>query len=1303
MQLVKYYPRPARHFLCLLCFVLSLPASQSQTVTQQFSNPAKIQVEGATTASLYPSTITVSGMPSALTGVRIGLNELIGLQSDFDILLEGPDGTRVVLLSDVSNALTFAIYDIDFDLEAERAWPGDMLTDVLFLPANVEDDIPDIWPAPGPGAWQQPYPSLAAFEGKNPNGVWKLYVVDDSPAPYQLSVNKGWDLRITAGNALPCTRPGTPYLTQSAPYSATIAWDAHGSTQWEVFYAPDSLAKPEASTPPTIGNVGSSTLALNNLTPATRYVFYVRASCGAPKSKWIGPLHFRTPGDMSSLCNTASDISICSPVALSLAPGNAYTPAGCFSDGEGPESLYRFTAPATGEYTLYVEQGAGEAVRFLYKPESDGCTDQNWQCIYNGIHQYTGAFGPLQAGVTYYLMAEPTNAVSPDFRFSLSPVGVVTDIGLHHITDRYAVLYWAWSDQLTTDLVYSPAPFTPNAATTPTVTGVTNNQYYPTAPFMTPDTDYQIYLRRRNGAETGCWAGPLTVKTLPTCGAVTDISVSTNGFPPNLHFKSGNATSGTFAYTVGPAPYPFPIEGLIDPLTIVTLQGPDFKTHFDNLQIGQTYQCYVRRVCGGSLDPQAWYGPHTFTVPEKCPANVATVSCGGPALTVQTYSEFEAPFLFGCMSQPGFGWGGSGFVQFTPNVTGVYGFQQKNPVLPPGGIAGPVQYAIRRLDTPCAAASWHCLEELASSDTSIFYTDSLLAGVTYQVMLTPMRYSLQSIDFQITECPNDCPPVSGLVATVQNGGTQISLQWNAGAAHDNFLVRYGRADLVKGPEQAGTIQLTTAATTATLTGLLPNELYKIWVCGLCNGQKGPWVAVKPVNTAPVSREITARVTTCSPWCIDIAAPQINYFDIWVFQVSQSGVYRIYADFTGFIGRINLFEDSIASKDCISNQIETATQSGQHLFVRMAPFLEAGKKYILQFSTNRPVSPYQKDFSLGDETIHSFLLGPAPVTANAQTVFNGLSPSGHGSPPQWGAVTVEATHSCPDTAGWTHYYHEGNVVSGYAPDDLLLLSLKKNGNDIGELANQTLTVRHVTPGNIFYQIKNPPAPYVTNPKGWFVMGPFWQVIPQQQPATDVSVRFYFPFIDFLNFQNYLGLAGATPPAKPEDLFFYKINGAYDPNPANGHAGIPAAPGYDADGFWQYANGPAATDSTWRLGTNANGDFYGETVVARFSGGGGGAGGGPGGAFTVSVKTFYPEENQPEVFPVPATDAVYIRWKKTPAQSSSYQIFNSDGRLVQSGRLGQDGQETLEIGSFPAGVYLLWIKTETGAVMYRLVKI
>ncbi|MCK6691504.1 MAG: T9SS type A sorting domain-containing protein, partial [Thermoanaerobaculia bacterium] len=86
-----------------------------------------------------------------------------------------------------------------------------------------------------------------------------------------------------------------------------------------------------------------------------------------------------------------------------------------------------------------------------------------------------------------------------------------------------------------------------------------------------------------------------------------------------------------------------------------------------------------------------------------------------------------------------------------------------------------------------------------------------------------------------------------------------------------------------------------------------------------------------------------------------------------------------------------------------------------------------------------------------------------------------------------------------------------------------------------------------------------------------------------------------------------------------------------------------------------------------------------------------------------KTFYPEENQPEVFPVPATDAVYIRWKKTPAQSSPYQIFNSDGRLVQSGRLGQDGQETLEIGSFPAGVYLLWIKTETGAVMYRLVKI
>lgn len=1302
MQLVKYYPRPAWHLAYLFCFAAHFPALQSQNSTQQFSNPAKIQVEGATAALLYPSTITVSGMPAALTGLRIGLNELIGLQADFDILLEGPDGTRVVLLSDASAALTFAIYDINFDLEAARAWPGDLLTDSLFLPANVQDSD-DAWPPPGPGSWQQPYPSLAAFEGKNPNGVWKLYVVDDTPAPYQLAVNKGWDLRITASATPPCTRPGTPYLLQKSPFSANIAWDAHGGTQWEVLYAPDPLAQPNAATPPTLSNINNNALTINGLNPATRYVFYVRSGCGTKKSKWIGPLEFRTPGDMAALCNTASNISTCTPVALAPLATNAYLPAGCFSDGEGRESLYRFTAPANGMYTLYVEQGSGEEVQFLYKPESDGCSDQNWQCIYNSLHQYTGAFGPLQAGATYYIMAEQAAAALPDFRLSLSPVGVVTDIGLNYTTDRYAVLTWAWSDNLTTDLVYGPAPFTPNAATTPTETGVSNNQYHPTAPFMAPDTDYRVFLRRRNGSETGCWAGPVAVKTRPSCGTVTDISVATNGFPPNLHFKSDNATSGTFAYTVGPAPYPFPIENQIDPLTIISLQGPDFKTHLDNLQIGETYQCYVKKVCGGSLDPQAWYGPYTFTVPEKCPANVATVSCGGPALTVQTYSEFEAPFLFGCMSQPASGWGGSGFVQFTPATTGVYGFQQKNPVLPPGGLAGRVQYAIRRLDTPCAAASWRCLEELESSDTNIFYTDSLQAGVTYQVMLTPTRYSLQSIDFQISECPNDCHPVSGLTATVGNGGTQIDLQWSAGAAHNSFQLRYGRADMVKGPEQAGSIQLTTATTTATLTGLLPNELYKIWVRGLCSGQKGPWVAVKPVFTAPVGREITARVTGCSPWCIDIAAPQINYFDTWAFQVNQSGAYRIYADFEGFIGRINLFEDSIASKDCISNQIETATQSGHNLFVRMTPILEAGKKYILQFSTDRPVSPYQDNFGLGDETIQGFVLGPAPVTAAAQTVFNGLSPAGHGSPPQWGAVAVEATHSCLDTAGWTHYYHEGNVVSGYAPDDLLLLSLKKNDNDIGELANQTLAVRHVTPGNIVYPIKNPPAPYVTNPKGWFVMGPYWQVLPEQQPTTDVSVRYYFPYIDFQNFQFYVGLNGATPPAKVEDLFFYKINGPYDPNPANGHAGVPPAPGYDADGFWQYANGPVATDSTWRLGTTADGDFYGETLVARFSGGGGGAGGGPGGAFQVSVKTFYPEAPQPEVFPVPATDAVHIRWNTPPAQNSLYQIFNSAGRLVQSGRLEQDGQSVIEIGAFPPGVYLLWIKTGAEVLMYRLVKI
>ncbi len=148
-------------------------------ITPSFAFTSAISTGDASAGSPYPANITASGLPT--TGVKVKSVMLNGLShtwsDDIDVVLQSPTGTNVTLMSDVGGAAALAnvTYTID-DAGAAMSTTAGNATGT-YKPTN--NGAADTYPAPGPGAITDAAPALANFTG-NPNGVWKLFVVDDT-------------------------------------------------------------------------------------------------------------------------------------------------------------------------------------------------------------------------------------------------------------------------------------------------------------------------------------------------------------------------------------------------------------------------------------------------------------------------------------------------------------------------------------------------------------------------------------------------------------------------------------------------------------------------------------------------------------------------------------------------------------------------------------------------------------------------------------------------------------------------------------------------------------------------------------------------------------------------------------------------------------------------------------------------------------------------------------------------------------------------------------------------------------------
>jgi extracellular elastinolytic metalloproteinase len=160
-----------------------------------FSNTFALSIPDAGPASFYPSTITVPAGAGAVQALAVTMNGFGHTSpADVDVLLVGPGGQRVVLMSDAGGPPVSGV-GLTFRDDADGAVPAGVVTSGAYLPTNHGQDDVFI------GAPPDPYGSaLGEFIGSPASGIWSLYIVDDQPGGAGV-LTGGWTLHLgTSGN-----------------------------------------------------------------------------------------------------------------------------------------------------------------------------------------------------------------------------------------------------------------------------------------------------------------------------------------------------------------------------------------------------------------------------------------------------------------------------------------------------------------------------------------------------------------------------------------------------------------------------------------------------------------------------------------------------------------------------------------------------------------------------------------------------------------------------------------------------------------------------------------------------------------------------------------------------------------------------------------------------------------------------------------------------------------------------------------------------------------------------------------------
>ncbi|HEY0544319.1 MAG TPA: FG-GAP-like repeat-containing protein [Pyrinomonadaceae bacterium] len=178
------------------------------------TNLNAISIPSVGTASPYPSAIDISNQDGLVTGVQVSLaNFNHNSPDDVDLMLVAPNGSKVVLMSDVGGSNPVSNANLFFSDTAPASLPDNsQIVSGSYKPTDIADGV-DSFPDPGgtpTGA------RLSALNGSIANGTWRLCLVDDS-GNNAGNINGGWTLFVQSSPdaiGIPDSGTAQPYASQ---------------------------------------------------------------------------------------------------------------------------------------------------------------------------------------------------------------------------------------------------------------------------------------------------------------------------------------------------------------------------------------------------------------------------------------------------------------------------------------------------------------------------------------------------------------------------------------------------------------------------------------------------------------------------------------------------------------------------------------------------------------------------------------------------------------------------------------------------------------------------------------------------------------------------------------------------------------------------------------------------------------------------------------------------------------------------------------------------------------------------------
>jgi len=230
--------------------VASPPVMGAAPVT--FSNTNTIVINDSMNppalAAPYPSTIVATGLTGrVVTKATVTLSGLSHtFPSDIDILLVGPRGQMATLMAEVGGSTPFSVTNLTLTLDDDAANPLPIdapLVSGTFKPTKRIPVLPFDLPSPAPPGNSNAVAALSALNSTDPNGTWKLFVVDDT-AYDSGNIQGGWSLALW-------TRPDLLFIA-SADTNIVLSWIDSGWTLQTAPSLPPPVAWTNVPTPPVV-------------------------------------------------------------------------------------------------------------------------------------------------------------------------------------------------------------------------------------------------------------------------------------------------------------------------------------------------------------------------------------------------------------------------------------------------------------------------------------------------------------------------------------------------------------------------------------------------------------------------------------------------------------------------------------------------------------------------------------------------------------------------------------------------------------------------------------------------------------------------------------------------------------------------------------------------------------------------------------------------------------------------------------------------------------------------------------------